>query len=64
MSGLLFVTGNFSWLWNPVIDKGVAPKYYKSWTGLHNLTKRLSDITYEIQDKAKKMTKIVHYNRR
>ena len=51
------------WLWSPVVEKGVASKFHELWTGPNTVTKRLSDITYEIQDQVKKKTKIVHFDR-
>ena len=45
------------------MGKGVAPKFHEPWTGPYKVTKRLSDITYEIQDETKKKTKIVHFDR-
>ena len=63
MSGLRFAPGDMVWLYRPVIEKGVAPKFHEPWTGPYKVTKRLSDITYEIQDEAKSKTKIVHLDR-
>ena len=63
MSGLRFSPGNLVWLWSPVVEKGVAPKFHEPWTGPYKVTKRLSDITYEIHDEAKNKTKIVHFDR-
>ena len=50
------------WLWSPVIPKGVAPKFHEPWTGPLKVTKRLSDVTYEILDVGRKTTKIVHFD--
>ena len=63
MSGIRFSPGNLVWLWSPVVEKGVAPKFHEPWTGPYKVTKRLSDITYEIHDEAKNKTKIVHFDR-
>ena len=63
MFWIRFVPGDLVWLWSPVGEQGVAPKFHEPWTGLYTVTKRLSDTTYEIQDQAKKNTKIVHFNR-
>ena len=59
MSGNLFASGDLVWLWSPVVEKSVAPKFLEPWTGPYTVTKRLSDIKYEIQDQAK----IVHFDR-
>ena len=62
MSGIRLAPSDLVWLWSPVFEKGVTPKYHEPWTGPYTVTKRLSDITYEIQDQAKIMTKIVHFD--
>ena len=43
--------------------KNVAHKFHKPWNRPYKVTKRLFDITYEIKDKAKNNTKIVHFDR-
>ena len=63
MSCLRFSPGDSVWLWSPVVEKGVSPKFHEPWTGPYTVTKRLSDIMYEIQNQAKKKTKIVHFDR-
>ena len=63
MSGIRFAPGDLVWFWSPVVEKGVAPTFHEPWTKPYTVTKRLSDITYEIQDQAKKKTKIVHFDR-
>ena len=63
MPKLRFFPGNLVWLWSTVIKKSVAPKFYELWTGPYKVTKKLSDITYEIQDETKKKTKNVHFDR-
>ena len=32
MSGLQFSTGDSVWLWSPVVENGVAPKFHEPWT--------------------------------
>ena len=54
ISGVRLVPGDLVWLWSPVVEKGGAPKFNEPWTGPYTVTKRLSDITYKIQDQAKK----------
>ena len=63
MSGIRFAHGDLVWLWSPVVEKGVAPTFHEPWTGPYTVTLRLSDITCEIQDQAKRKTKIVHFDR-
>ena len=43
MSGLRFSPGDSVWLWSPVVEKGVAPKFHKPWTGPYTVTKRLQN---------------------
>ena len=54
MSGIRFALNDLVWLWSLVVEKGVAPKFHEPLTGPYTVTKSLSDITYEIQDHAKK----------
>ena len=61
--GSRFFPNSLVWLWSPVVEKGVAPKFHEPWTGPYKVIKRLSDITYEIHDEAKNKTKIVHFDR-
>ena len=61
--GLRFKPGDSVWLWSPVVEKGVAPKFHVPWTGPYKVTKRLSDVTYEILDVARKTKKVVHFDR-
>ena len=49
--------GKSMWLHTPVLEKGVAPKFHKPWTGPFKVKKQLSDVTYEIQDMANKTSK-------
>ena len=61
--GERFKPGEFVWLWSPVIPRGVAPKFYETWIGLFKVTKRLSNVTYEILGVGRKTKKIVHCDR-
>ena len=61
--GERFKAGDSVWLWSPVAQKGVAPKFHEPWTGPFKVTKRLSDVTYEILDMARKSKKVVHFDR-
>ena len=61
--GSRFFHNSFVWLWSPVVEKGVAPKFHEPWTGPYKVITRLSDITYDIHDEAKNKTKIVDFGR-
>ena len=61
--GERFKPGESVWLWSPVILKGVAPKFHEPWTAPFKVTKRLSDVTYEILNVGRKTKKIVHFDR-
>ena len=61
--GSRYQSGDSVWLWNPATQKGVAPKFHEPWTGPSKVTKRLSDVTYEIFDARRQTTKIVHFYR-
>ena len=52
--GERFKPGESVWLWTPFISKGVVSKFYEPWTGPFKVTKRLSDVTYEILDVGRK----------
>ena len=45
--------GDSVWLWSPVLKEGVAPKFHEPWTGPFEVSKRLSDVTYELLDVSK-----------
>ena len=47
----------------PVLEKGVASKFHKQWTGPFKVKKQLVDVTYEIQDMATNKSKVVHFDR-
>ena len=61
--GSRYQSGDSVWLFNPAPQKGVAPKFLEQWTGPYKVTKRLSDVTYEIFDARRQTTKIVHFDR-
>ena len=61
--GVRFKHGDSLWLWSPAVKKGVAPKFHEPWTGQYKVTKRFSDVTYEILDVARKSKKFVHFDR-
>ena len=48
-------------LWNPALKTGVAQKFHEPWTGPYRVTKRLSDVTYEIFDAKRQTNKIVNF---
>ena len=46
-----------------MLEKGVAPKFHEPWTGPMKISKRISDVTYEVHDLSKNSKKIVHFDR-
>ena len=61
--GKRFNQGESVWLHTPVLEKGVSPKFHEPWTKPFKVKKQLSDVTYEIQDRANKTSKVVHFDR-
>ena len=61
--GKRFKHGESVWLHTSVLEKGVAPKFHEPWTGPFKVKKKLSDVTYEIQDMTNKTSKVVHFDR-
>lgn len=61
--GTRFKSGNSVWLWSPVLEKGVAPKFQEPWTGPFKVVKNIQDVNYEILDVANKTHKVVHFDR-
>ena len=61
--GERFKPGVSVWILSPVIQKGVAPKFHKPWTGPFKVTKRVYDVTYKILDVGCNPKKIVHIDR-
>ena len=38
------------WLWSPVLEKGVTPKFHEPWTGPMKISRGISDATYKVHD--------------
>ena len=51
------------WLWCPVLEKPVAPKFYEPKTGLMKINKRNSDVTYKVHDLSTTSKQIDHFDR-
>ena len=60
--GTRYSVGDSVWLWSPVPNKRVALKFHEPWTGPVEVSKRLSDVIYELLDVAKNSNKIVHFD--
>ncbi|XP_060085241.1 uncharacterized protein LOC132564610 [Ylistrum balloti] len=58
-----YEVGEAVWLRNLVRKKGLSPKLQLPWTGLFIVTKRLTDVTYQIQQTHRSKPRIVHFNR-
>ena len=58
-----YKVGDSVWLWSPVLEKGVAHKFHEPWTGPMKISKKISDVTYEVHDLSKNSKKIVHFDR-
>ena len=56
--GTRYSVGDSVWLRSPVPKKGVAPKFHEPWTGFFEVSKRISDVTYELLDVAKNSKKL------
>ena len=57
-----FQAGDLVYLHNPSVKKGLSKKFSKPWTGLFQVTKRHSELNYEITDQNGKK-QVVHINR-
>ena len=53
---------NLVYLYNPAKKPGLSRKFWKPWQGLYKVTKKLSDLNYEITDQYGQK-RIVHINR-
>ena len=45
--GTRYSVGDSVWHWSPVPKKSVAQKFHEPWAGPFEVSKRLSDVTYE-----------------
>ena len=50
------------YLYNSAMKSGFSGKFRKPWTGLYKITKKISDVKYEIIDQNNK-SQVVHVNR-
>ena len=64
MHGQPFSTGDWVWLYSPVVGKGGSCKLNCPWKGCYTVIKKISDVTYRIQNlQRRKDTQVVHFNR-
>ena len=62
--GKLYTPGDSVWLYSPVPQRGTSRKLYHPWTGPFKVVKKISDVTYRIQQQqGKRVRKIVHFDR-
>ena len=54
--------GDPVWLYNPTKKSGISPKLQIYWEGPFVIIKRLSDVTYRIQQGPKTKPKVIHSN--
>ena len=57
-----FQVGELAYLYNPAMKPGRSRKFYRPWTGPFKITKKISDLNYEITD-PKDKKQVVHVNR-
>jgi hypothetical protein len=57
-----FEVNDFVYLYSPAMKPGLSRKFRKQWTGLYRITRKISDVNYEIMDQNKK-SQNVHVNR-
>jgi hypothetical protein len=57
-----FTVGDLVYLYNPAVKVGQTKKFSKPWTGPHKITRKISQLNYEIVDQSGKM-QVVHVNR-
>ena len=56
--------GDLVWLHSTVVPRGRARKLHRPWTGPYRVVRKLSDVTYRIQDiQASRRRPIVHFDR-
>lgn len=58
--GTPYSEGQFVWYFNATRTKGLSPKLQKKWKGPYLITKKLSDVTYRIQESSRGKPKVVH----
>ena len=62
--GKPYTLGDLVWLYSPVPQKGTSRKLYHPWTGPFKVVKKISDVTYRIQQQqGKRLRKIEHFDR-
>ena len=63
--GQPFSTGDWVWLYSPVVGKGGSRKLHCPWKGPYTVIKKISDvITYRIRNlQVRKDRQVVHFNR-
>ena len=57
-----FQMNDLVYLYNPAKKPGLSRKFWKPWQGLYKVTKKLSDLNYEVTDQYGKK-RVVHVNR-
>ena len=63
ISGGKIQPGMFVWMHNTARKKGLSPKLQFKWIGPYLVLKKLSDVTFRIQEKPRSKPKVVHYDR-
>lgn len=61
--GVSFEPEQQVWFHNPRRKKGRAPKLQSSWEGPYRITRKLSDVVFEIQESPRHRKKVVHADR-
>ena len=63
MHGKPYKPGDLVWLHSSVPPRGASTKLYYPWTGPFKVVKKLSEVTYRIQQaQGKRVRKIVHFD--
>ena len=62
--GKPFNTGDWVWLYSPVVGRGGSHKLNCPWKGPYTVMKKISDVTYRVQNlQRRKDSQVVHFNR-
>ena len=62
--GQPFNTGDWVWLYSPVVGRGGSRKLNCPWKGPYTVMKKISDVTYRVQNlQRRKDRQVVHFNR-